>query len=141
MIVKPKHQRLVLVVLAASALIGAVLLAMWGLQDRAAYFVTPSDVAAQRVQADKAMRLGGMVVNGSLKRDPDGITIRFVVSDGKATTPVVFRGITPDLFREGSGVVAEGRLDPSGLFVADNILAKHDERYMPPQMANEVVAQ
>lgn len=141
MIVKPKHQRLVLVVLAASALIGAVLLAMWGLQDRAAYFVTPSDVAAQRVQADKAMRLGGMVVNGSLKRDPDGITIRFVVSDGKATTPVVFRGITPDLFREGSGVVAEGRLDPSGLFVADNILAKHDERYMPPQMANEVAAQ
>lgn len=141
MIVKPKHQRLVLVVLAASALIGAVLLAMWGLQDRAAYFVTPSDVAAQRVQEDKAMRLGGMVVNGSLKRDPDGITIRFVVSDGKATTPVVFRGITPDLFREGSGVVAEGRLDPSGLFVADNILAKHDERYMPPQMANEVAAQ
>lgn len=141
MIVKPKHQRLVLVVLAASALIGAVLLAMWGLQDRAAYFVTPSDVAAQRVQADKAMRLGGMVVNGSLKRDPDGITFRFVVSDGKATTPVVFRGITPDLFREGSGVVAEGRLDPSGLFVADNILAKHDERYMPPQMANEVAAQ
>lgn len=140
MIVKPKHQRLVLVVLAASALIGAVLLAMWGLQDRAAYFVTPSDVAAQRVQADKAMRLGGMVVNGSLKRDPDGITIRFVVSDGKATTPVVFRGITPDLFREGSGVVAEGRLDPNGLFVADNILAKHDERYMPPQMANEAAA-
>ena len=141
MIVKPKHQRLVLVVLAAFALIGAVLLAMWGLQDRAAYFVTPSDVAAQRVQADKAMRLGGMVVNGSLKRDPDGITIRFVVSDGKATTPVVFRGITPDLFREGSGVVAEGRLDPNGLFVADNILAKHDERYMPPQMANEVADQ
>lgn len=141
MIVKPKHQRLVLIVLAACALIGAVLLAMWGLQDRAAYFVTPSDVAEQRVQADKAMRLGGMVVNGSLKRDPDGITIRFVVSDGKATTPVVFRGITPDLFREGSGVVAEGRLDPNGLFVADNILAKHDERYMPPQMANEVAAQ
>ena len=141
MIVKPKHQRLVLVVLAAFALIGAVLLAMWGLQDRAAYFVTPSDVAAQRVQMDKAMRLGGMVVKGSLKRDPDGITIRFVVSDGKASTPVVFRGITPDLFREGSGVVAEGRLDPNGLFVADNILAKHDERYMPPQMANEVAAQ
>ena len=141
MIVKPKHQRLVLVVLAASALIGAVLLAMWGLQDRAAYFVTPSDVAGQRVQADKAMRLGGMVVNGSLKRDPDGVTIHFVVSDGKATTPVVFRGITPDLFKEGNGVVAEGRLNANGLFIADNILAKHDERYMPPQIANEVVAQ
>jgi len=137
--VKPKHQRLVLVVLAATAMIGAVLLAMWGLQDRAAYFVTPSDIAAKKVPADKSMRLGGMVVKGSLKRDQDGITIRFTVSDGKAETPVVFRGITPDLFKEGSGVVAEGRLDPNGLFVADNILAKHDERYMPPQMANEAV--
>jgi len=136
---KPKHQRLVLVVLAATAMIGAVLLAMWGLQDRAAYFVTPSDIAAKKVPADKSMRLGGMVVKGSLKRDPDGITIRFTVTDGKAETPVVFRGITPDLFKEGSGVVAEGRLDPNGLFVADNILAKHDERYMPPQVANEAV--
>ncbi len=139
--VKPKHQRLVLVVLAAAAMIGAVLLAMWGLQDRAAYFVTPSDIAAGKAAPDKAMRLGGMVEKGSLKRDPDGVTVRFTVSDGKGETPVVFRGITPDLFKEGSGVVAEGRLDPSGLFVADNILAKHDERYMPPQMANEVVAQ
>ena len=141
MSMKPKHQRLVLVVLAAAAMIGAVLLAMWGLQDRAAYFVTPSDIAASKVPADKAMRLGGMVVKGSLKRDPDGITIRFTVSDQKAQTPVVFRGITPDLFKEGSGVVAEGRLGPNGLFVADNILAKHDERYMPPQMANGVTAQ
>ena len=135
MMVKPKHQRLILVVLAVAALLGAVLLAMWGLQDRAAYFVTPSDIAAGKVQPDKAMRLGGMVVKGSLKRDPDGLTIRFLVSDTRATTPVVYRGITPDLFREGSGVVAEGRLDPNGLFVADTILAKHDERYMPPQMA------
>jgi cytochrome c-type biogenesis protein CcmE len=139
--VKPKHQRLVLVVLAAAAMIGAVLLAMWGLQDRAAYFVTPSDIAANKVPADKAMRLGGMVVKGSLKRDADGVTVRFTVSDQKAETPVIFRGITPDLFREGSGVIAEGRLDPNGLFVADNILAKHDERYMPPQMANGVAAQ
>jgi cytochrome c-type biogenesis protein CcmE len=140
MTVKPKHQRLILVLLAVAALLGAVLLAMWGLQDRAAYFVTPSDIAAGKAQPDKAMRLGGMVVKGSLKRDPDGLTVRFTVSDTSATTPVVFRGITPDLFKEGSGVVAEGRLDPNGLFVADNILAKHDERYMPPQMANQAVA-
>lgn len=137
MTVKPKHQRLILIVLAVAALLGAVLLAMWGLQDRAAYFVTPSDIAAGKVTPDKAMRLGGMVVDGSLKRDPDGLTIRFMVSDTKAEIPVLFRGITPDLFREGSGVVAEGRLDANGLFVADNILAKHDERYMPPQMAGE----
>ena len=137
MIVRPKHQRLVLIILAVIALLGAVLLAMWGLQDRAAYFVTPSDIAAGRATPDKAIRLGGMVVKGSLKRDPDGLTIRFAVSDTKAETPVVYRGITPDLFREGSGVVAEGRLEANGLFVADNILAKHDERYMPPQMADE----
>jgi len=139
--VKPKHQRLILVVLAVLALLGAVLLAMWGLQDRAAYFVTPSDIAAGKVPAGKAMRLGGMVVKGSLKRDPDGLTVRFTVSDTKAETPVVFRGITPDLFKEGNGVVAEGRFKPGGLFVADNILAKHDERYMPPQMDNKVAAQ
>ena len=139
--VKPKHQRLILVMLAVFALVGAVLLAMWGLQDRAAYFVTPSDIAAGKIQPDKAMRLGGMVVKGSLRRDPDGLTIRFIVSDTKAETPVIFRGITPDLFKEGNGVVAEGRLEPNGLFVADNILAKHDERYMPPQMANEAGAQ
>ena len=140
MMVRPKHQRLVLIVLAVAALLGAVLLAMWGLQDRAAYFVTPADIAAGRTTPDKAMRLGGMVEKGSLKRDPDGLTIRFTVSDTNAETPVVYRGITPDLFREGSGVVAEGRLDPNGLFVADNILAKHDERYMPPQIENEVAA-
>ena len=135
MIVRPKHQRMILISLAIAALIGVVLLAMWGLKDRAAYFVTPSDIAAGQSTPNKAIRLGGMVVKGSLKRDSDGVTVRFVVSDLKATTPVVYRGITPDLFREGSGVVAEGRLDPRGLFVADTILAKHDERYMPPQMA------
>ena len=133
MIVRPKHQRLILVILAVLALVGAVLLAMWGLSDRAAYFVTPTDVAAGRAEG-KAIRLGGMVEQGSLKRDPDGVTIAFVVSDLKAKTAVRYRGITPDLFREGSGVVAEGRME-NGVFVADNILAKHDERYMPPQMA------
>jgi len=139
--VRPKHQRLVLVTLAVLAMVGAVLLALWGLKDRAAYFVTPSDIVAGKATADKAMRLGGMVVKGSLRRDPDGLTVRFTVSDMKAETPVVFRGIAPDLFKEGNGVVAEGRLQPDGLFVADNILAKHDERYMPPQMANEAAAQ
>ena len=81
------------------------------------------------------MRLGGMVERGSIQRQPDGVTIRFVVTDGKAQTPVVYRGIPPELFREGSGAVAEGRLE-QGLFVADTILAKHDERYMPPELGN-----
>ncbi|MEO5810159.1 MAG: cytochrome c maturation protein CcmE [Sphingomicrobium sp.] len=138
MALRPKHQRLVLVALALAALLGAVLLAMWGLKDRAAYFATPSDIAAGHYQPGKAMRLGGMVVKGSLRHEADGITIRFLVSDLKRTIPVRFTGITPSLFREGSGVVAEGRLMPGGGFVADNILAKHDERYMPPQMPKEV---
>ena len=133
MIPRPKHQRLLLVALALVALLGAALLAMWGLSERAAYFVTPSDVAAGKAEGGKAIRLGGMVEQGSLTRDPDGVTIRFTVSDLNAKTPVLYRGITPDLFREGSGVVAEGRMQ-GPMFVADNILAKHDERYMPPQM-------
>ena len=131
---RPKHQRLVLISLAMLALGGAVLLAMWGLSDRAAYFVTPSDIAAGKAPHGQAIRLGGMVEKGSLTREPDGVTIHFTVSDLKAKTPVRYRGITPDLFQEGSGVVAEGRMEGQ-LFVADNILAKHDERYMPPQMA------
>jgi cytochrome c-type biogenesis protein CcmE len=81
------------------------------------------------------MRLGGMVERGSVLHQPDGVTIRFMVTDGKAETPVVYRGIVPDLFREGSGAVAEGRLQ-NGTFIADTILAKHDERYMPPELGN-----
>jgi cytochrome c-type biogenesis protein CcmE len=133
---KPKNQRLVLVSAALVAIVAAVLLAMWGLKDRAAYFYTPADIAAGKVDPGKAMRLGGMVQAGSVRKAPDGVTIRFVVTDGDAQTPVTFRGIVPDLFREGSGVVAEGRMQ-GGTFVADNILAKHDERYMPPQLGNQ----
>ena len=137
MIVRPKHQRLLLVILAVAALVGAVLLAMVGLKDRAAYFYTPADIAAGEADRSRAMRLGGMVETGSVEQGGDGVTTRFVVEDGGARVPVHYRGILPDLFREGSGVVAEGRLSPDGTFVADNILAKHDERYMPPQMGNE----
>jgi len=136
MMVRPKHQRLVLVILAIFAVLGAVLLAMWGLKDRAAYFYTPADVVGGKAHPGKAMRLGGMVEKGSIQRDPDGITTRFTVEDGDARVSVVFKGIVPDLFREGSGVVAEGRLE-GRTFVADNILAKHDERYMPPQLGNQ----
>jgi len=133
---KPKNQRLVLILLALVAVTGAVLLAMWGLRDRASYFYTPADIAAGRAVADRSVRLGGMVEKGSLRREADGVTVRFLVTDGTATTPVTYRGILPDLFREGSGVVAEGRL-AGATFAADTILAKHDERYMPPQMGNQ----
>jgi cytochrome c-type biogenesis protein CcmE len=137
MITRPKHQRLVLVILAIVAVLGAVLLAMWGLKDRAAYFYTPADVVAGKAEMARAMRLGGMVERGSVKREADGVTTRFIVEDGEARVPVTYRGILPDLFREGSGVVAEGKLAADRSFVADNILAKHDERYMPPELSNQ----
>jgi cytochrome c-type biogenesis protein CcmE len=137
MIARPKHQRMVLVILALLAVLGAVLLAMWGLRDRAAYFYTPADIAAGKASAGKAMRLGGMVERGSVQRKVDGVTTSFLVEDGEARVPVIYRGILPDLFREGSGVVAEGKLGDGGLFVAENILAKHDERYMPPELGNQ----
>lgn len=131
---KAKHQRLILALVALAALIGAGLLAASALRDEAAYFYAPGDVAAKGVEPGKAIRLGGMVVKGSLKRAPDGVTIHFDVTDGKATVPAVFKGIAPDLFREGSGVVAEGAFDATGAFVATNLLAKHDERYMPREL-------
>lgn len=132
---KAKNQRLALVLLAIVAVLAAVLLAMSALKDQAAYFYTPSDLERDHVAVGKAIRLGGMVPKGSIVRQPDGVSILFKVTDGAATVPVRFSGVTPALFREGSGVVADGRIGADGIFTADQILAKHDERYMPPQMA------
>jgi len=132
---KPKNQRLILVSAALVAVLVAVLLAMWGLRNQASFFYTPADVVAGKAVDGQAARLGGMVEKGSVRHDPDGVTIRFVVTDGKAQTPVIYRGIVPDLFREGSGAVAGGQMQ-GGTFVADTILAKHDERYMPPELGN-----
>jgi cytochrome c-type biogenesis protein CcmE len=132
---KPKNQRLVLVIAAIVAVLLAVVLAMWGLRERASYFYTPADVVAGKAEQGRSVRLGGMVEPGSIQRQSDGVSIRFTLTDGHARTPVVFRGIAPELFREGTGAVAEGRLENS-TFVADTILAKHDERYMPPELGN-----
>jgi len=132
---KPKNQRLILVAAAIVAVLVAVLLAMWGLRDRASYFYTPAEISAGKAAEGQAVRLGGMVEQGSVQRQRDGVTVRFILTDGQGRTPVVYRGIVPDLFREGSGAVTEGRLE-KGTFVADTILAKHDERYMPPQLGN-----
>jgi len=133
-----KNQRLMLVLLGLGAIAAAALLALSGLRDQAAFFYAPADVVGNLPPPDKAVRLGGMVERGSLKRAADGVSIDFVVTDGKATTPVRFSGIAPDLFREGSGVVAEGHFRPDASFVATNLLAKHDEKYMPPQMAGKM---
>ncbi|WP_420605943.1 cytochrome c maturation protein CcmE [Novosphingopyxis sp.] len=133
---KAKHQRLTLVVVAVVALIGAALLAMLGLRDQAAYFYQPAALVKADVPPGQAIRLGGLVMPGSVKHGPDGVTTAFTVSDGEATVPVTYRGIVPDLFTEGSGVVATGRMDAGGTFVADNLLAKHDENYVPRELGN-----
>jgi cytochrome c-type biogenesis protein CcmE len=133
---KAKHQRLILLAIALVALVGAGLLATWALRNQASYFYVPSDMAAKPPEPDRAVRLGGMVERGSMKNAPDGVTVEFVVSDGKARIPVRFAGIRPALFVEGSGVVAEGKLGADHVFVADNLLAKHDEKYVPREMKN-----
>lgn len=132
---KAKHQRLVLVVIALVALIGAGLLASWALRSQANYFYLPGQMVADPPAVGDAVRLGGMVQEGSVRTLEDGVTVAFTVTDKEsATVPVRYTGILPDLFVEGSGVVADGRLAADGTFVADNLLAKHDENYVPREL-------
>lgn len=139
--IKAKHQRLVLLVIALVVLVGAGLLAAWALRNQASYFYVPSEIASNPPDEDRAVRLGGMVERGSIKTQPDGVTIDFIVEDGKARVPVTFKGIVPSLFVEGSGVVAEGKMGKNGTFIADNLLAKHDEKYVPREMQNMTAEQ
>ncbi len=133
---KAKTQRLVLLSLAVGAVLIAVFLGMSAMRSQAALFYAPADVQKMGLPLDRAVRVGGMVKEGSLKRLPDGVTIEFIVHDEtQAVIKVRFTGIVPNLFREGSGMVAEGRFEPDGTFVATEILAKHDENYMSPQLA------
>jgi cytochrome c-type biogenesis protein CcmE len=132
---KPKRQRMILGILALVAVIGAGLLATLALREEAAFFYTPAEARAADIAPGTAVRLGGMVESGSIARQADGVTISFRLTDGTAAVPVRYSGIVPDLFAEGSGAVADGRFD-RGVFVADRILAKHDERYMPPQLGD-----
>jgi cytochrome c-type biogenesis protein CcmE len=135
--VKAKNQRLILATIALASVGGAGLLAATALDDKASYFYSPADIAKAAPPPGEAIRLGGMVVDKSIKQHKDGVTISFMVEDLGATTPVRFRGIVPDLFKENSGVVAEGALDANGTFVATNILAKHDENYKPPELSGD----
>jgi cytochrome c-type biogenesis protein CcmE len=132
--VKQKHQRLVLALVAVVALVGAGLLAASALRSEASYFYTPATLAKAQVAPGQAIRLGGMVQKGSVERDADGVTVRFAVQDRDAIQRVIYRGITPDLFVEGSGVVADGRMEQGGIFRADTLLAKHDENYVPREL-------
>ena len=133
-IVKAKHQRLVLALVAGVVMLLAGLAAAWGLRAQASYFYLPAQLLADPPEADRSIRLGGMVETGSLRTAADGVTVNFVVFDGEgARVPVRYSGILPDLFVEGSGVVADGKLR-GGVFVADSLLAKHDENYVPREL-------
>jgi cytochrome c-type biogenesis protein CcmE len=131
----PKRQRMMLVGAALVALSAAAALAVVALGSKKQYFRSPHELAAQPIPVGTAFRLGGLVQTGTVKRDADGVTLHFQVTDFQNSLAVRYRGLTPDLFREGQGVIAEGRLEAGGVFVADSLLAKHDENYMPPEVA------
>jgi cytochrome c-type biogenesis protein CcmE len=134
----PRRQRLLL----ASAVLGlsavAVALVANAFRSNLVFFYSPSDIAAQQAPKAHTFRLGGLVESGSISRAADGVTVQFVVTDTAKRIPVQYKGILPDLFREGKGVVAQGRLQADGVFRADEVLAKHDENYMPPEAADAV---
>lgn len=122
-----------LLVLAGVSIAGAI--TFWSLQQNLLYFQGPSEVIAMDMPAGRQFRLGGLVETGSTQRDPGGLQVSFVVTDGQHSIPVTYEGILPDLFREGQGVIARGKLDEGGHFQATEVLAKHDENYMPPEVA------
>jgi cytochrome c-type biogenesis protein CcmE len=121
-----------------AALAVAAALVLNAFRSNLVFFFSPSQIAAGEAPRDRAFRVGGMVETGSVKRQADGVTVQFVVTDTAKSVPVVYKGILPDLFREGKGVVAEGRLGTDGVFRAEQVLAKHDENYMPPEAAHAV---
>ncbi len=132
-----KRQRLILVALALLLVGGATGLVLAALSDSIAFFVTPSEIAAGKVDEGKRFRIGGLVVAGSVEREA-GHEVRFALTDTASEVKVVYAGILPDLFREGQGIVAQGMLRPDGVFAADEVLAKHDESYMPKEVAEAV---
>jgi cytochrome c-type biogenesis protein CcmE len=135
---KPRHQRFAMIGGGLAALAVAAAFVLTAFRENLVFFFTPSQIAANEVPHGRAFRIGGMVEPGSVKRQPDGVTVQFMVTDTAKSVKVVFRGILPDLFREGKGVVTQGRLGPDGTFVASEVLAKHDENYMPPAAADAI---
>jgi cytochrome c-type biogenesis protein CcmE len=135
---KTRHKRLVLILVGLGFLGGAAAFVLQAFQENLTFFYSPTQVANHEVPQGKAFRIGGLVEEGSLKRGNDGLTVSFKVTDTAKTVPVSYTGILPDLFKEGKGVVAQGRLQPDGTFKAHEVLAKHDENYMPPEAAHAV---
>jgi cytochrome c-type biogenesis protein CcmE len=135
---KPRHKRIALIVAGLAILGIAVTLVLSAFNSNLVFFFTPTQVAAHEAPQGRNFRIGGLVEKGSVKRQSDGMTVRFVVTDTAKSVPVLFTGILPDLFKEGKGVVAQGKLGADGVFAASEVLAKHDENYMPPEAADAV---
>ncbi len=131
----PRRKRLFVVLGILGGVAAAVTLAAMASRENIMFYYDPSQVAAGQAPADKRFRIGGMVVKGSVQRQPGDLRVRFVLSDFAHEVPVEYSGVLPDLFREGQGIIAHGTMNAHGAFVADEVLAKHDEKYMPPEVA------
>ena len=132
---KRRHKRIIFICAALAAIGLATWLVLGAFKENLVFFFSPTQVAAKEAPVNKTFRIGGLVGEGTLKKDPDGLTVRFIVTDTANSIPVVYKGILPDLFKEGRGCVAQGRVNADGVFYADQIMAKHDENYMPPEAA------
>jgi cytochrome c-type biogenesis protein CcmE len=135
---KPRQQRMLAVGLAVAGIAIATALALRAFEENMMFFVEITDVADGNYPEDRNFRVGGLVVDGSVRREPGELEVRFDLTDTSSTLTVAYAGILPDLFREGQGIIAHGRLDGAGVFVADEVLAKHDENYMPPEVAESL---
>ena len=135
---KRRHRRIGFIVAGLAGLAIAAALALNAFQDNLVFFFSPSQVAAKEAPTGRTFRVGGLVQEGTVKRDTDGLTVRFTVTDTVESIPVVYKGILPDLFKEGKGCVAQGKIGNDGVFYADQVLAKHDENYMPPEAGQAI---
>ena len=135
---KPRHKRIAAIALGVVALGVVTALVLTAFQENLVFFFTPSQVVAKEAPQGRTFRIDGMVKKGSVRRQADGVTVQFLVTDTAKSIPVTYRGQLPDLFREGKGVVAQGQLGADGVFRANEVLAKHDENYMPPEAAEAV---
>jgi len=132
---KTRHKRIVFIVVSLAALGLAAYLVLGAFRNNLVFFFSPTQIATKEAPVGRTFRIGGLVQDGTLKRDSDGLTVHFTVTDTANSIPVVYKGILPDLFKEGRGCVAQGRVGSDGTFYADQIMAKHDENYMPPEAA------
>lgn len=135
---KRRHKRIGIILVGLAGLGIATFLVASAFRQNLVFFFSPTQVAAKEAPVDRTFRIGGLVQDGTLQRDSDGLTVRFTVTDTAASIPVVYKGILPDLFKEGRGCVAQGKIGADGIFQADQVLAKHDENYMPPEAGEAI---